>query len=132
MEPPRGQAGQREIGQDDEARGRAQLAEAGQEGQPAVRNGVDAQREREACRGQGHQRPDDVARSAALQGHGQAGQDQGQDAEITHLDPRPQAPVKLGTTAEEARDQPADELRRRQRVADRLVVAPPRADRSAR
>jgi len=97
-----------------------------------VRDRIDAQREREAHRGQGCQGPDGLSRGPALKRHGQAGQDQGQNAEIPHLHPRPQAPVKLGAAAEEARDQPADELGRRQRVADRVVVAPPRADRLAR
>ncbi len=55
---------------------------------------------------------------------GQHGQRQRQNADVAHLDARPQAPVQLRPAAEEAGDHQADPLGRRERVADRLLIAP--------
>ena len=115
------QRGQSKAHQEHEAARRAQQVEAGQQAQPAVRDAVDAQRQQEADASDAQQGPG-VAVAPAQER--QRGQRQRQDADVAHLDARPQPPVQLRPAAEEAGDHQADPLGRRDGVADCLLIAP--------
>ena len=102
-------------------RRRAQLPEAGQERQPAVRDGVDAQRQHEADPSQPGPGP-----GAPLppQRQRQARQDQRENPDVAHLHPRPGAPMELRPAAEKAGDEPTDPLCGREGIACGLGVIP--------